>query len=88
MSFIARSYRDLAGSLLSQWLETDVFIVWRVSVVVAISIWAAALAVAALEWRHGPSSPSFVLQLAVALIVGSTLTIGIALRHHAGHRSG
>jgi hypothetical protein len=86
--FLIRGYTDVAVSLVSEWRKTDSFVIWGTSVSVALSIWTGALLVATLEWRHGPASPSFVLQLAVALVVGSTLTIGIALRTHTDlHRS-
>jgi len=82
ISFTARGYADLAVSLLSQWLATESFVIWRTSVLVAISIWTVAFTVAALEWSGGPAGPWFAIQLGIALIAGSTLTVGLALRNH------
>ena len=51
ISFTARGYADLAVSLLSQWLATESFVIWRTSVLVAISIWTVAFTVSArMEW--------------------------------------
>ena len=82
ISFTARGSADLAMSLLSQWRDTELFVIWRVPVLVAVSIWAIAFAVAALEWSGGPAAPWFAIQLGIALIAGSALTVGVALRNH------
>ena len=68
ISFTASGYADLAMSLLSQWRDTELFVIWRVSVLVAVSIWTIAFAVAALEWSGGPAAPWFAIQLGIALI--------------------
>jgi|RhiMetdeSRZDD1v2_1073273.scaffolds.fasta_scaffold113384_4 hypothetical protein len=82
LSFTARGYADLAVSLLFQWLATELFVIWRASVLVAVSLWTVAFTVAALEWSGGPADPWFAIQLGIALVAGSTLTVGLALRNH------
>jgi hypothetical protein len=82
ISFTARGYADLAMSLLSQWRDAELFVIWRVSVLVAVAIWTIAFAVAALEWSGGPGGPWFAIQLGIALLAGSALTVGVALRNH------
>jgi hypothetical protein len=73
-SFVARSYGDLAVSLLFQWLRNESFLIGATSVSVALAIWAGAIYVAAHEWPDGPVTPWFLMQLAVALTAGSVLT--------------
>jgi hypothetical protein len=82
ISFTGRGYADLVVSLSSQWLATELFVIWRASVFVAVSIWTIAFTVAALEWIRGPAGPWFAIQVGIALLAGSTLTVGVALRNH------
>jgi hypothetical protein len=82
LSFTARSYGDLVVSLLSQRVDTERFVIWRMSVLVALAIWAVAVGVASFEWSNGPARPWFLMQLGVAVTAGATLTIAIALRIH------
>jgi hypothetical protein len=44
------------------------------SVLVALTIWAATLYVAAYEWPNGPTTSWFLWQIGIALTAGSVLT--------------
>ena len=76
-SFVALCYSDLFGSLASQWLRTESFIVGGMSVAAVLGLWAAAFCVAAHEWPNGPVTPWFLWQIGVALIAGSVLAQGL-----------
>jgi hypothetical protein len=80
LAFLLRSYADLAFSLVVEWRRDESFFIWRVAVLSALSIWTAAFAIAALEWRDGPVTAWFAMQLGAALTVCATLTIASALR--------
>lgn len=82
VTFLARSYVDIATSLCHQWFNSDSFRVFATSVAAAISIWACATTVAAFEWAGGPATMWFFTQLGVALTSCAVVTIAIA------HRSG
>ena len=82
MSFMTHSYSDLAVSLISQWRNTESFVVWRAAVSVGLSFWAAALGVAALEWTGGPATLWFAMQIGMALTACSAVTVAIALRNN------
>ena len=81
MSFMTHSYSDLAASLISQWRNSESFVVWGAAVLVGLSFWATALGVAALEWTGGPATLWFVMQLGMALSACAAVTIAIALRN-------
>ncbi len=80
LGFLIGAHTDLAISLLSQWRNSEPFVIGGASLLVAISIWAGAFIVAALEWPGGPATVSFAVQLGVGVMVCATLTIGILLR--------
>lgn len=83
--FLARSYFDVIASALAEWSSTEIFIVWRTAVPVALSIWAIVFVIAALEWPAGPATLWFVMQLSVALATCAAITIGMALQHMRRH---
>jgi hypothetical protein len=74
ISFVTRSYWDLVGSLWSQWLRNESLIIGGMSVLAALTIWAATFYVAAYEWPNGPTTSRFLLQIGIALVAGSVLT--------------
>ena len=80
ISFMTHSYVDLVSSLVSQWGNTESFVIWRTAVSVGLAFWAAALGVAALEWTGGPATLWFAMQLGMALTACAAVTIAIALR--------
>jgi hypothetical protein len=74
ISFVTRCYWDLVGGLWSQWLRNESLIIGGMSVLVALTIWAATFYVAAYEWPNGPTTSWFLWQIGIALTAGSILT--------------
>jgi hypothetical protein len=76
-SFVARSYGDLAASVVAQWLRSEAVIIGGMSVSAAMAMWAAAFYVAAHQWPNAPVTRWFLWQLGIALTAGSVLTQSI-----------
>jgi hypothetical protein len=80
LGFLVGAHTDLASSLLSQWRNSEPFVIGGAALLVAVSIWAGAFIVASLEWPDGPATLSFAVQLGLAVTACATLTIGMMLR--------
>lgn len=79
IEFVLHGYGDLFASLVAQWRGSELYLVWRASVLIALLFWGLAFVIAALEWPRGPGTMATAVQIAIALTTCATLTIGLAV---------